>query len=1347
MSTLVSLSLFACLLGQAKPESIASDKQDAIAKAVEQLGNKSFSVRETATKFLWQQGRAAEPALKQAAESTDRETRLRATKILAEFDYGIVPTLPMADIALLRNFRDGNVELRESLLIELARSGRFEMLGNVVSRESMPEIRRELLSSLYKQKAIVENILIKHQIEKLAERIGADQPEEWRTTLITDFYFRRDVLTQLVANRQADAILDQFKKQKDPAQLAIMIREVIENPPTLSHFLQTNRVETLLELLRKHADKTQRLPLLSLILLNQDEETFVILEQQQTKAVWQVAGDLLDEKELEILVVSAWRGNEFMKTWLAKTIVEDLIKEVVGNTVGVKRARVLGALVSCDGIVKHYYDAEKPFFWVDLAKDEKDPTARRIFLLNWRRYSSWLWRIHSDEYRRKSVEILWEFVRGDDNEEWQIAFLAAMADDFRVLNGQSSAGITNREPMRGPQDLEWLWQFVKREATDERGAVLEVLTTYDSAFMQWIIEKDRFDQLIKIAKSYNDWKRGRILGRIVSNPLSIKYLKKDNRLDLVISLIKEETSDEGQRAFLQFVFFQQRMGPVLLGANLGEPLIEAIKGINDKAFQASMWRLLSHERVVLKHFVEKKQMHELLGFAKYEPNPETRCLHLLGLGINEFAMSALIEQGELETLLGLIEINSKTSKHLERLFQNISVWKTLIAEKKLETVFQKLLDKSEPASREEFVKGMVSNRLIVLELLKEEQINFVFFMINKFDNAKTRDLLRQEFVKGLVSSNEMVALILKEKRTEFLFSVIADINDAKTRDSFWQILFDQTDAVGKFLEAQKNSEVLFEWIKTQPEGMRRRSFTLQVFRSKTLFGVALKQGAFPELFALAENESDSLAQATLMAHLLAKGLADNDIKKQIRELHLDEKLLTRVREEKDEETRYAIQWEIFGNQDLVTELAMEHFETLLKMAFNSPDVRLRSRLAGRLLAIPETIRCLEIGERFEELWRLGTSPGLDVAHINKVEQRVLIDPIATKALLDQGYFKALYEAAKKANDSKRSLITFLSRPTVIVHIVESPHAGEYLSWIEKEELSAAQRAEVIYPILRNPTWLSLLVEKGGMETLLKQPFTPFPSEQARMKGRILGSPPVLKVFAKQKQLKLVVESLNGFDPPHDEEFLFGLALAFKEAADDGAILMESEILEGLWKVVHDAKHSHAQGAFLELILLDSAATKWLIKRNGIADLLKMEIPKEDKFHAKLLRLILTNRESLAAIDEAKLWNDLANRCLAVEEESQRSRLIAELIASPVSAARMDDANRLVEIFDIIAHERPRGAANAPWLQISSSTPILDLLKKRERIESLKEAAVAVENRPYRAAVLENISRWQTLQGN
>src|SRR5207248_1409590 len=78
-----------------------------IRKAIEELGDDSFAVREQASQRLWSAGRAAEPALQAALKSADPEVARRARALLDRFEYGIYPDTPKNIVELVQQFRAG----------------------------------------------------------------------------------------------------------------------------------------------------------------------------------------------------------------------------------------------------------------------------------------------------------------------------------------------------------------------------------------------------------------------------------------------------------------------------------------------------------------------------------------------------------------------------------------------------------------------------------------------------------------------------------------------------------------------------------------------------------------------------------------------------------------------------------------------------------------------------------------------------------------------------------------------------------------------------------------------------------------------------------------------------------------------------------------------------------------------------------------------------------------------------------------------------------------------------------------------------------------------------------------
>src|SRR5438105_186413 len=76
--------------------------------AIRALAEDEFAVRQRASDFLWKSGKAAQPALEQAINSTDAEVRLRSMMVLRKVRLGITPNTPPELHSLISQFYDGD---------------------------------------------------------------------------------------------------------------------------------------------------------------------------------------------------------------------------------------------------------------------------------------------------------------------------------------------------------------------------------------------------------------------------------------------------------------------------------------------------------------------------------------------------------------------------------------------------------------------------------------------------------------------------------------------------------------------------------------------------------------------------------------------------------------------------------------------------------------------------------------------------------------------------------------------------------------------------------------------------------------------------------------------------------------------------------------------------------------------------------------------------------------------------------------------------------------------------------------------------------------------------------------
>jgi len=121
-----------------------------IDRAVEQLGDEEFLVRQRASKFLWEAGQAAEAALTRAAGSSDPEVAVRARRILRSFKYGIYPDTPEEVVLLIERFRQGNPDSKLAAMRQLMDRAAVPTLLKLLRTVTDETLRQRLAQSLAK---------------------------------------------------------------------------------------------------------------------------------------------------------------------------------------------------------------------------------------------------------------------------------------------------------------------------------------------------------------------------------------------------------------------------------------------------------------------------------------------------------------------------------------------------------------------------------------------------------------------------------------------------------------------------------------------------------------------------------------------------------------------------------------------------------------------------------------------------------------------------------------------------------------------------------------------------------------------------------------------------------------------------------------------------------------------------------------------------------------------------------------------------------------------------------------------------------------------------------------------
>src|SRR5262249_39290593 len=134
----------ALALGQSAPT------PEEIAKAVEQLGDRRFAVREKASAFLAAAGKAAEPALRDALKSRDSEVVRRAQVILDQFRWGLYPDTPKEFVDLIRRYQSADGPAKQRVIRDLLGQGDkgYPFLLKIATAEDDVYVRQFLFETI-----------------------------------------------------------------------------------------------------------------------------------------------------------------------------------------------------------------------------------------------------------------------------------------------------------------------------------------------------------------------------------------------------------------------------------------------------------------------------------------------------------------------------------------------------------------------------------------------------------------------------------------------------------------------------------------------------------------------------------------------------------------------------------------------------------------------------------------------------------------------------------------------------------------------------------------------------------------------------------------------------------------------------------------------------------------------------------------------------------------------------------------------------------------------------------------------------------------------------------------------
>jgi hypothetical protein len=247
----VSLGLVG-LFAPLGPGAPARPTPEEIARKVKELGADDFAKREEATRWLWEVGKAAEPALRQAAQSGDLEVSRRAQEILGKFKWGIYPNTPKPVVELIQRYQSANDGSKQGVVQELFKQGPagFAAVLKIATAEENADLRATLINQVtYESAQAASNLLLEGKTAPVEELLEMCLNPEVESTL-------RNYAALLHSTGRLDLKIKQITAGSGPAS-AVAPEEIL---------VYLHRARGDLASARAAAEKTTRKQLLQAIL-------------------------------------------------------------------------------------------------------------------------------------------------------------------------------------------------------------------------------------------------------------------------------------------------------------------------------------------------------------------------------------------------------------------------------------------------------------------------------------------------------------------------------------------------------------------------------------------------------------------------------------------------------------------------------------------------------------------------------------------------------------------------------------------------------------------------------------------------------------------------------------------------------------------------------------------------------------------------------------------------------------------------------------------------------------------------------------------------------------------------
>ena len=1193
------------------------ETQALIDRAIADLGSDRFVVRKMASQQLWRMGLAAEPALRKAVTSRDREVRTRAKRILSDFDFGIIPGVPANILVWIHQFREGDPSQRQNAFAQLLSRQRFDMVERLLLLERDANIRRALLVKLFSDSNAIERFIELDRVETLIKTVGADQNEQWRRTMMARVLSAPKMLTRLIETGSLDTLLKFIQKEDDAQVRKQLLLTVLQTPGSVAALIKNNQLDFAFTALMAEEDKAVRGELL-LALLAAPEAIAAVLERGKLDQVLAFAKEHSDSMVHKKILEQLFRTRNVVARLLEDPGFDALIAMVSEEQDPHSRGELLANLMMSSDMRKHVTANGKDELFVTLAKNETDLVARRAYLDRLFQYGNILYSIKS----QATLHTLWSLVKSDPDRHWRTVAISRMLATSRIT-----------QLLDDPKETDWLFKWlVDEEQLKDRGQLLAAMVN-NYSLRRKLLELGHFDKLFELVKIEPEAVRGQLLTRLISSSDAAKFFRTKEKTAQLIALATEFTNANARTEFVTGLFRNHWAMTELIKHGHYEALAKLANASEDAVDRAILYGEFVRTRPVIEQLKKRGELDSLIELATQEENKDAQHAFLQRLYRNHVGLGALIDAGHFDKLLELAKKTEQSTRRaalladfytaskvvtaliaakqidslitfaksqkdtnvrrqfLQRLCYNQEAIGALVKNGHFETLLALASAEKHPSIRASLMGAILGSPAVVKHLTSKEQLGSVLKLVTREPDASSREQL----LTYVLSRSGTVTALVENGLLPSLLKLVNQSTGSRREQLLGQVLL--VPKVLEHLAAQKRLSMVLAVVETSIDGNGRTSYLQRLFYNSAALTLLINHGFFDDLLDLTLRQKEATFRATLLGRLFALDLATQQL---VRNNRVDFFLKT-IKSEASVDARRNLLTQLVRSKSVVTALIKsKQIDLLMTLCLEDPDDAKRRSLLSELLASPDILSYLAGTHRLKKVLT-DVLAETDQAKLRPILERLLTSSESMRLLSKHNLMAPLITLVETGLDDNH-------RKALLNRLANNQSGAEWLATTGKTDLlietigqtTSSRRGYLLRNILYARKALSALLKDGHFDLLLTHiSHESNDSTRRSMMATLLFSPASLDYLAGANQLDRLFKSVI---EEADDSLRRQCIQAFLYRTEGRALFKHPIVIEELLKLFKLETESN-RSSFVRQMMVVSRIRQGVIQA-GKADLLR-----------------------------------------------------------------------------------------------------------------------------------------------